>query len=101
MTGKERIQMKNGYALFISREFSDGTAPIIETRISEGNGVCMKNHERSISAGRKDYLLMSENKTECEVDNRFKVYYTVNEILYYRVNDKLDLPANLPGYEIS
>lgn len=37
----------------------------MEVRVSEGEGICMKNHVRGLSAGRVEYSLMVENKTEC------------------------------------
>lgn len=37
----------------------------MEVRVSEGEGICMKNHLRGLSNGRVEYPLMRENKTEC------------------------------------
>lgn len=59
--------------------------PIVEFKVSEA-GVCFRNNERGMSAGRIDYSLMRENKTDCATDPRFEPILISNEYNYYLAN---------------
>ncbi|CAD8184806.1 unnamed protein product [Paramecium octaurelia] len=93
-------QTEKGFTLLYNRK-SEYKLPLVEVRVSEGKGICMKNHERGLTSGRTEYSLMRENKTECEIDNRFIKLQSSNEVEFYESNNQLKLQDQLRGYEIS
>ncbi|CAD8184890.1 unnamed protein product [Paramecium octaurelia] len=75
-------QTEKGFTLLYNRK-SDYKLPLVEVRVSEGEGICMKNHERGLTSGRTEYSLMKEEKTECEIDKRFIKLESSNEVQFY------------------
>ncbi|CAD8101800.1 unnamed protein product [Paramecium sonneborni] len=93
-------QTEKGLTFLYNRN-SEYKLPLVEVRVSEGEGICMKNHQRGITNGRTEYPLMRENKTECQIDRRFIKLLTSNEVQFYESNNQLKLQDKLRGYEIS
>ena len=75
--------------------------PFVEMRVAEGEGVCLLNHERSITKGRNDYFLMRDKKVDCDRDPRFQLLYKIDEYTFYSINDSIDLPSKLPEFYIN
>ncbi|CAD8184784.1 unnamed protein product [Paramecium octaurelia] len=80
---------------------NDYTLPLVEFKIAQGDGVCRKVNERSISQGRSDYGLISDPGVDCERDPRFKLIYKFDEYKFFQANDALDIAKEALGYEIS
>ncbi|CAD8108808.1 unnamed protein product [Paramecium sonneborni] len=80
---------------------NEKTLPLVQFKIAQGNGVCRKVNERSITSGRSNYQLISDPGYDCERDQRFKLIYLFNEFYFYKVNNALDIAKLAPGYEIS
>ncbi|CAK95187.1 unnamed protein product (macronuclear) [Paramecium tetraurelia] len=80
---------------------NDYTLPLVEFKIAQGDGVCRKVNDRSITSGRSNYDLISDPGLECERDSRFKLIYKFNEYKFFQANDALDIAKQAPGYEIS
>ncbi|CAD8199615.1 unnamed protein product [Paramecium pentaurelia] len=93
-------QTEKGLTLLYNRK-SEYKLPLVEVRVSEGEGICMKNHLRGLSNGRVEYPLMRENKTECQIDKRFIKLKSSNEVEFYESNNQLKIQDQLRGYEIS
>ncbi|CAK95186.1 unnamed protein product (macronuclear) [Paramecium tetraurelia] len=77
------------------------TLPLVEFKIAQGDGVCKKVNDRSITPGRPNYDLISDPGLECDRDPRFKLIYKFNELDFFQANDALDIAKQAPGYEIS
>ncbi|CAD8184786.1 unnamed protein product [Paramecium octaurelia] len=77
------------------------TLPLVEFKIAQGDGVCRKVNDRSITPGRPNYELISDPGLECDRDPRFQLIYKFNELDFFQANDALDIAKEAPGYEIS
>ncbi|CAD8199597.1 unnamed protein product [Paramecium pentaurelia] len=80
---------------------NDNLLPLVEFKIAQGNGVCRKINERSITSGRSNYELISDPGYDCERDPRFQLIYLFDEFNFFQANKALDIAKKAPGYHIS
>ncbi|CAD8099948.1 unnamed protein product [Paramecium primaurelia] len=80
---------------------NDNLLPLVEFKIAQGDGVCRKINERSITSGRSNYELISDPGYDCERDPRFQLIYLFDEFNFFQINDALDIAKKAPGYHIS
>ncbi len=74
---------------------------MVETRLSEGEGVCLKNDENNLDIKHKPYPLEYPRPETCEfTDPRFKpsMEFKLDEKSFFLVNNAMDL--NLPNFTL-
>ncbi len=77
--------------------------PLVETRITQGNGICFENN-LYLENPEQHYYPLLENKpiTECEIDMRFsKIDYEIKEFEFFNANNMLDIQGQLPNFYFS
>ena len=75
-----------------------------EFRITEGEGVCIKNDEQNMSKGRTKYPLERGSKSVCEIDPRFTNTFDfqnkLGEKTFFFVNNAMFIDS-IPGMNLN
>lgn len=78
-----------------------GYTQLVESRVSEGGGVCEDEDLENMSKGRANYIMLKSKRQTCSrVDNRFKRIGQIGENTFFSINNLLVPIENLIGYNV-